>query len=58
MAAQKVEIESDSGSHERVALDLMKYIRTYSDDASKQKSSAEIITLYKKCLGATFRPSP
>lgn len=55
MADQSTKDEGDSGSHERVALDLMKYIRTYSSDADKLKTTEDILALYRKCRGATFK---
>ena len=54
MADQVVKLESDSGSHERVALDLMKVIVTYCKD-QPPKDVDGILNLYKKCRQATFQ---
>lgn len=55
MADQTVKLESDSGSHGRVAWELFKYVRTYCDDAKgNNKTTDELLSLYKKCRTATF----
>lgn len=55
MADQKVKLESDSGSPERVAFELMQYIR-YADKSERAKESKqEIIDLYVDCLWAMYR---
>lgn len=54
MADQKVKIESDSGSPERVALELMQYIRYHDKNtraATEEKQA--LIDLYVDCLYAT-----
>ena len=43
-------IEIKENSKERVAFDLMKYIR--SDNYSNYKTEKDVITLYRKCLEA------
>ena len=53
--ADKVELTDTSGSHERVALDLMKHIQGIATDR-KQLSIDEMLRLYQRCLGATFKP--
>jgi len=51
MADKTVQIENDSGSRERVAYDLMKYIQENSD--TTVRSRQEIIDLYVDCYWAT-----
>jgi len=43
---------SDSGSNVRVALDLMKYMRSVSSDAKEARTRQELIDLYVDCLWA------
>lgn len=51
MADQKVQLANDSGSPQRVAFDLMKYIfDTYPDERPKTK--AEAFSLYSDCWRA------
>jgi hypothetical protein len=54
MADQTIKLDSDSGSHERVALELFRYVRGMCDDAKKLEKTDEILNLYKKCRAATF----
>ena len=54
MADQRVEIVGDSGSHERVALDLMKLVISYGDE-KPPKDFDGLLNLYKKCRLATFQ---
>jgi hypothetical protein len=54
MADQTVKLESDSGSHERVALDLMKLVIAHVKD-QPPKDVDGILHLYKKCRQATFQ---
>lgn len=53
MADQSIKVEGDSGSRERVALDLMLYIRRTSADKGEGLTKQEIIDLYVDCLYAT-----
>jgi hypothetical protein len=53
MADQTVKIEGDSGSNARVALDLIKYVRSHATDR-KDLSVDETIALYLRCLKATY----
>lgn len=55
MADQTVNVANlpDSGSHQRVAFDLMKYVRTY-DATTEYKTKSEILNLYRDCLKTTF----
>lgn len=52
MAEQVVRLESDSGSKERVALDLMKFITTHVS-GSMPKSKSEALNLYADCYQVT-----
>lgn len=52
--AEKMELVNDSGSHERVALDLMKFIMQYASD-KKPLTKDELLALYGRCRGATFK---
>lgn len=52
MADQKIKVESDSGSQQRVALELMQYIR-HHDKNHGANTKQEIIDLYVDCLYAT-----
>ena len=54
MADQTVQIEGDNGSPERVALDLMKYIRGIAEDAKTKRSTQELIDLYVDCRWAAY----
>lgn len=54
MADQKIEITNDSGSHVRVAFDLMQHIFIHAADSKGAKSSTdELIALYVRCRAAT-----
>lgn len=59
MADQSMKITNmpDSGSHQRVAFDLMKEIR-YDDDNVTYKTKKELLTLYVDCLKATWGQVP
>jgi len=59
MADKSVQVTNfpDSGSHERVALDLMKEVM-YRDDTSSFKTKDAILTLYVDCWNATWGRVP
>lgn len=57
MADQTVKLTNDAGSHERVAYDLWRYLLgRNSDEIKNLKTNADLLKLYRQCLGATFRP--
>ena len=53
MADQTIKLESDSGSHERVALDLMKMVINYAKGEHTKDADA-LLSLYKRCRVATY----
>lgn len=53
MADQTVKVTSDSGSPERVALELMQYIRYHDKNEGGRSTKEEMINLYVDCLWAT-----
>ena len=51
MADGPLKIDSDSGSKERVAIELMKHISFHNQNYAKDKDS--ILNLYAECLIAS-----
>lgn len=59
MADQTVKIEGDSGSRERVALDLMKLLLSYGPVSEERpKTKIEALNLYVDCLDAVIGRRP
>ena len=57
MADQTVKIESDSGSHERVAFDIWdKLLSRNSEEIRALKTVDELLSLYRRCLWAAQHP--